>query len=354
MIESTFILKRRRYVWAAVLALAVTVLAACGGENGGTATQSPSGAAQSGTAPVDVKFGVPGTSFALVRLLLANSTGVFKDNGINANLIQVSSGAQAVTSLVSGDVDVANAGIADALTARAKGQDLKVIASVYPGPAGILVLNKSVANKLGVKANASVANRVKALNGLTIATPSATSSYTSMLNGVAAKAGIQVKLTYLDQTAMPAAVKTGAIDGFLGASPYPEITVSAGSGVVWLSGPKGEFPADVSSTATSATLTTGAYAKAHPEVIKRIIAAYQEAGKMVASGDKRVTTALKQLYPQLDSGVLSAAVSTNKSAWSASPLVTEAGVQHEIDLLKSGSANVSGINNVKAKDLLLG
>ena len=59
--------------------------------------------------------------------------------------------------------------------ARARGQNVVIVGNFYRGLSASVVLSKTVADKLNVTANAPVQQRLRALDGLTIASPSATS-----------------------------------------------------------------------------------------------------------------------------------------------------------------------------------
>ena len=70
--------------------------------------------------------------------------------------------------------------------AHARGLKVVVLANTYAGFSGTLVLSKSVVDKLGVSPTAPIAQRLKALDGLVIGSPSATGAYTVTARAAAA------------------------------------------------------------------------------------------------------------------------------------------------------------------------
>ena len=88
------------------------------------------------------------------------------------------SGNAAISAVVAGSAVFSGAGASEVLAARVRGVDIVIVANIYRGLSGSVVLAKSVAAKLGVSPTAPVEQRLHALDGLAIASPSATSAYT--------------------------------------------------------------------------------------------------------------------------------------------------------------------------------
>jgi ABC-type nitrate/sulfonate/bicarbonate transport system substrate-binding protein len=73
--------------------------------------------------------------------------------------------------------------------------------------------------------------------------------------------------------AMPAAMSTGAIQGYVSSAPFWLLPVVDGTGVLWISGPKNELPPQFRPSHTSVTLVMQEYAKSNPEIVRSINAA---------------------------------------------------------------------------------
>ena len=151
---------------------------------------------------------------------MTEALGCFARNGLAVRLPIMDSGAALTTALVSGSVNVALGGSSEQISAVVRGQPIVSLVKVYWGTAGTLVLAKEAAERTGVGPTAPVQARLKALDGLLIATPSPTSTYTSSYKGAADAAGGRIRFTYMTQPAMVAALETGAIQGYVSGAPY--------------------------------------------------------------------------------------------------------------------------------------
>ena len=183
--------------------------------------------------------------------------GLFEKNGLKPRFIVSESGTAALTALVGGSVDFSTSAIEEFLALRAQGnQSAGIVLNVYRGISGVVVVRKDVAETLPVKPSDPPEARFKALDGLILAGTSPTSGMVGPLRAASGMNGANIRMTYMQQPAMFAAMKTGAIQAFIAGSPFWEQAVDAGLGVRWLSGPQGEFPELTVSVSASSLLTT--------------------------------------------------------------------------------------------------
>jgi hypothetical protein len=127
-------------------------------------------------------------------------------------------------------------------TAQASGQHLYMLAKGGSGLGTQPVLTPAAAKKTGLTSRSTTAERVKALNGLTIASASAPSSWTAQANKAAAAQGAKIKWTYIAETALAAAMKQGNIDDLVAAPPWTTQVLFNKTPDMWLNGPAGSFP----------------------------------------------------------------------------------------------------------------
>ena len=92
-------------------------------------------------------------------LFVADAQGLYKDKGINIELVQFNNGGDLMTAMASGEVDVGYVGIAPVLSSVEKGVPVKVISSAQTEGSGIIVTSDS-----GISSPAD-------LKGKSIATP---------------------------------------------------------------------------------------------------------------------------------------------------------------------------------------
>lgn len=304
--------------------------------------------AQTGLTEVSIAMSSSGLPFGGLRI--AEHGGLFAKHGLKPRLIVSESGNAATTALLARSVDFAGSGPSEALTARARGQEIIVVGNLYRGLSGSLVLAKSVIAKLGVKPDAPVADRLKALDGLTIATPSATSAYTGPVKNGAAQVGAKPKLIYMAQPAMPAALETGAIHGMIGAAPFSIAPVVKGSGAVWISGPRAQFPAQYMPSSSACLQTSEVYAKANPDIVRKLQAMLADLAIFIKQQPAEAKQALGKAYSTFDAATLDSVFEEDSENWSR-PILTEADMEQERTILQE-TQSVSGLRDIDLKRFL--
>jgi ABC-type nitrate/sulfonate/bicarbonate transport system substrate-binding protein len=280
-----------------MLALAV---GACGGSSSG------GGSGTTSSSPTKVTLIIPSLSSNQSLAFLAQGLGTFKKNGLDVKTVVSGTGALAVAAGVSGSGQFVMSGGSDMLSAASKGQKLVFLARALGGGlASQLVLTNAAAKKTGLPANATPAQKAKALNGLTIASPSAASSQTTQAERAAASVGAKINFTYVVPAAMDAAMKAGHIDGIVQAPPFTTGAVYDHSGVMWLDGPAGTFPGgfDVPTYGDPMVETTASYAQAHPAVVTAFVKSILEAATLAKADPAKASSVVKAAtFPDMASG----------------------------------------------------
>ena len=298
-----------------------------------------------------VNIAVSSTSLALGGVRIAENAGLFAKHGLTPKIITMDSSNAAMAALLSGSVQFAAAGPPEALAARARGQDVVIAANLYRGLSGSVVMSKATAAKLTVRSDGSVKERLRALDGLTVAVPSATSALLGPLKAAAAATGAKVKYTYMAQPAMVAALESNAIDAMMASSPFSGAPLLKGTGVLWINGPGGELPPDVSPASSSCILTTPAAATANAETIRKLRAVLDDVATLIKQKPDEAKRALGKAYTQLDASALDLAFTQQADNWTH-PVLTEADVKQEIQLLRASSP-IAGLENIAPQSMLL-
>lgn len=100
-------------------------------------------------AQVALKASEPVRYFGNMPIYAAIEAGFFKQKGVSLELITMRGGPAAANALISGDVDLVTGALEQALKMKAKGQDVKVIASIqHKSPFAIVVPADSPAKTL--------------------------------------------------------------------------------------------------------------------------------------------------------------------------------------------------------------
>jgi ABC-type nitrate/sulfonate/bicarbonate transport system substrate-binding protein len=299
----------------------------------------------------EVTIGLASTSFATAAPRIAKELGLFGKRGLEPKFVVMDSANAATTALISKSVDFAVSGPGEIIAAHSRGQQVVSLANAYAGFSGTVVLAKGVADKLGVPANAPVAVRLKALDGLLLASPSATGAYTISIKGAAAANGAAVRFSYMAQPAMLAAMESGAVQGFIGGAPFWSAPVLKGSGVVWLSGPKGDIPAEYVPVAMATLQTMRGHVDANAAVVKRLAEVFADLGKAIDERPAEVKAAVAKLYPNLDAATLDLLFTAEVRAWHTKPL-TPKDMAHEIAYMKLSGAPVPRLDSLDPAAML--
>lgn len=299
----------------------------------------------------EVIFGQASKSLVSSAPRIADEMGLYAKHGIKPKFIMIDTGNGATTALISGSVDVAIAGAADAIVPRARGQNVVIIADLFRGLTASLVIAKPVADRLGVSPTAPISERLRALDGLTIATTAPTSSF-PISYGQAAKAeGATIKFTYMALPAMQAAMESGAIQGFTGTAPYWAFPVLKGAGVFWINGPRGELPSQYLPVAAGILSAMRPYCEAHPDIVHGIAAANQDFADSFDSRPGDVKAAIARVFPEFSAKLIDLLFEAEGPAFKTKTLTPE-DMAHEIAFVKLGGAVPAQIDSLKPSELL--
>ncbi len=298
-----------------------------------------------------VRMAASSNTLAFGGLHIAREAGLFRAQALDLTTTVMDSGSAAITALLAGSVDLAAAGPGEALAARARGQPIVIMASLYRGLSGSLVLSQAAVATLGVARDAPIAARLHALNGLVIAAPSATSAYLHPFRSGAAANGAQVRFVYMSQPAMVAALSAGAVQGIVAGAPFSTTPVQDGSGVLWISGPRRDLP-DADLPATSACVqATEDYVRANPDTVRRLRAALDALAVLIKDHPDQARAMLERAYPQIAPATLRVVFDDEAANW-ATPDLTAGDIAREIAIQKQTGA-IAGVGAIAPDTMLV-
>jgi ABC-type nitrate/sulfonate/bicarbonate transport system substrate-binding protein len=303
---------------------------------------------------VNIKIGLASGSLPSSSPRIAKEMGLFAKHGLDPNITIMESSSVVTTALISRSVDFSVTAPSDAIIAQAKGQPAVAVATVYGGYSAVLVLSKQLANELGVDASAPVEKRLKALDGQLIGSTSAISNFTLGAKCALATVGSKATFTYMSQPAEVAAFETGSIKSFISAAPFFSVPVAKGTGVVWLSGPNGDYPEGCGTTYAATLNTMRQYADANPEVITKVKAVFADFAQAVHDRPDEVKDAISQLFPDVDRVALDLIFQSEseRAGFGALPPSTE-GMAKEIEFIKASGVTIPGIEKVNPASVVL-
>lgn len=299
----------------------------------------------------DVTLPISSTSFATAGLRVARELGLYERNGLNVRIVVMDSANAATSALISRSVDVVQSGPGELIAARARGQPVVTFADAYRGLSASLVLSKAAAGRAGVAPDAPAAARLKALDGLLVASPSATSAYTVSYRMAAEEAGARIRFTYMAQPAMAAALEADAVAGIIAGAPFWSGPVVRGTGILWISGPRGDLPPQNTPVSSVDLQCLESTAERDPQLIRALGQSIRDLGREIATNRDRVAAAAARLYPDLPPAQLELLLAGEMTNWDTRPF-TVADMRHEIDFVRATGSPLPGLDTMDPASLL--
>lgn len=208
-----------------------------------------------------------------------------ENSGIQIKLQKFSSWSDLTDALHAGKIDGASELIELAMSAKAKGVDLKAVALGHKD-GNVIVVNNSIQSPADMK-------------GKTFAIPSTQSSHYILLLEELQKAGLtldDIQVTQLAPSEMPSSLASGAIDGYCVAEPFGAQAVTNGFGNVLARSDK----LWEDSVCCGLIFRTDVIEQ-DPEAFQTFLEKYQEAGKKL---DKEEATRIAENYLGQDAKTL--------------------------------------------------
>jgi sulfonate transport system substrate-binding protein len=299
-----------------------------------------------------VKIGLSSLSLVTAALRIAKEQGIAERHGLDLSFVVMDSGNAILTALISRSLDFVVSGSAELIAARARAQKLVAIATTYRGFGPSMVLSKALAEKLKVSPDAPVAERLKALDGVVVGSPSATSVATVALQGSVQTVGASVRFAYIAQTALQAAFDSGAIQGFVASAPFWAPPVIKGSGLLWLSGPKGDFSPEHTPSFTGLLETRQDIVDANDGRIAMLRATLAEVVTAIRGNATQVRATLTKLYPNLDAQTLDLLFASESVGWMGAP-PTAQDIAHDIAVMKANGQHIGGLDALNPSEIVL-
>ncbi len=185
-----------------------------------------------------------------------------------------------IDGLLSKNADFGFPGTGTALNAIREGADLRIL-GCYSNNQMAAVIQNDKLKSLGVSVDAPIADRIRALKGMTIATNPVGATYTQMLRYYLKQYGLDpdrdVRLIGVqDSNAMIAGIQQARFDVICTASGIVEQAISMGVGSLWFSASRGDIPGS-ERTQVGVMVTRGELADREPAYVETMRSAINDA-----------------------------------------------------------------------------
>ena len=234
------------------------------------------------TTPIDVG----------AEVLYGIDMGFFKKHGLNVEVQFIDNGAAIAAAVASGAIDVAQGNVVTLATAHDKGLPFVVVApaALYSStaPTSALIVAKNSPIKTGKDLN----GKTVGITGVKNITHIATMAWIDQTGGDSTS----VKYIELKFSEMAAAVAAGRIDA--GVTAEPDLSVAVQDGEARILTPV--YNAIAPTFIIGAWFATNDWAKAHPDVVTRYVAAINEAGAW-ANKNQAASAKILEKYTKIES-----------------------------------------------------
>jgi NitT/TauT family transport system substrate-binding protein len=226
--------------------------------------------------------------------------GFDKAHGLAVDIAQSGgSSTLQIDAVLGGSAMFGHPGTATALQAIREGADLKILGAIAKNQMVAIISNDAL-KKTGVSLTAPIADRIKALKGLTIGTNPVGSTYTQMLIHYLKQYGLDpdkdVRLVGLtDSTALITGMDQGRFDAIVSASGVVEQALTLNAGQILFSGARGDIPGGESSVIVVIVARSDTVEK-YPEIVKAYRAAMSDSLKAVNEDHAETGRILRDKY----------------------------------------------------------
>jgi len=284
-------------------------------------------------APEETTLAVPALSLTFSSTFLAEELGLWEKEGLRVKISTVA-GVGAANAVLAGSVDFSPVSSPTLVRADARGQKLYAIAQLLDRMPLEAVLRKDVAEKAGIVPGMPIEKRGQALRGKRMAVDSVNTINHLVLKYLARKGGLDpekdLTVTPMQPPNMIAALKSGAIDGFLMSMPWPVMASRDGTAVTLMSIPRGDL-AELTPFSFIVVVTRGGFCDAKASVCRRLVAGYKRALVLMQDRPADAVAALRKKFDKTDPAVLAEAFELVRAASSRTGLIPEAGLKRALD-----------------------
>jgi NitT/TauT family transport system substrate-binding protein len=284
---------------------------------------------------IKVALGTEG--FVHMPLFVALDGGLFKQHGLDVELVKFKGGGAAASGLASRSVEFCSCAIQNAINAKVKGADITLLGRMVGQYASNVVIRQEVADRLGITDQTPVKERLAAFKGLRLAVSGAGGSADFLVRFLGQEAGLQSEkdftLLYLNNGgAMLAAFAQGNIDGFALSSPASDSAVIDQKAFTLFDMSKGQIKV-LDGYPSIALSARRQWAEDNQATVKAFVAALGDATTLINDKPQEAMKHVRKRFEGVSDKVYAAAWESNRESFPKTPYLTETDVERAIKFL---------------------
>src|SRR5882724_650551 len=290
-------------------------------------------------APRKVKMTIPVVAHSMTPVYIAQSKGFFADEKLDLDITSTGGGGPDIRALIAGDVEFSFTTGDNVILAHQEGKKLMMVMSGLNRVFINWAMHKESAKTKGVTESMPLAEKIKALKGLTVGVTNPGALTAHLAAFVIRKAGYnpQQDVNIVPVGSGPtwlAALENRKVDVALTAPPVPDTAISRGFAILLINNAKGEDPSIPEFLMENLIARPETVAK-DGDTIRRMARALTKANQWaLQSTPEQVAEALKPSMTTIQPELLLAGVQAVRPALSKDGRTSERSVQVTQDILE--------------------
>ena len=290
----------------------------------------------SGAEKIKISVSAPSTTFA--PLYYARAAGYFAEEGLDVDIVVVP-GAGALQALIARDVHFAMTPGTQQLVAYERGQRLLSVMSILTRNSLNVVMHKDVARERGITEKSPLADKIRALKGLRMASLATGALAYQVMVHYLLKAGLdpQKDVQIVALGAAPSlllALERHQIDVFATGTPVPEAAAARGIGVMLVDNSAGEDP-DFAEFMMDVLIVPPETVKQRPDLVRKVVRALLKSNAWLLDHPaEEALSAMKPVLSGLDDAVIVAGIQKVRLGIPRDGRITERAVTLTQDFLR--------------------
>ena len=289
--------------------------------------------------PKKVKITIPVIAHSMTPVFIAQNKGFFTEEKIDIDVTSTNGGGPDIRALIAGDVDFSFTTGDNVIVAQQEGKKLVMVMSGLNRLFINWAMHKDVAKSKGITESMPLAEKIKALKGLTIGMTNPGALTAHLATFVVRKAGYnpQQDVNIIPIGSGPtwlAALENHKVDVALTAPPVPDTAISRGFAIMLIDNARGEDPSIPEFLMENLIARPETVAK-DPDTIRRMVRALTKANQWaLKSTPEQVGDALKASMATIKPDLLLSGVQAVLPALSKDGRTSERSVQVTQDILE--------------------
>jgi NitT/TauT family transport system substrate-binding protein len=286
-----------------------------------------------------VKITIPVIAHSMLPIFVAQNKNYFADEKLDVEVNSTNGGGPDIRALIAGDVDFSFTTGDNVILAHQEGKRLVMVMSGLNKLFINWAIHKDAAKSKGITESTPLAEKIKALKGMTIGVTNAGALTAHLASFVVRKAGLnpQSDVNIVPVGSGPtwlAALENRKVDVALTAPPTPDTAISRGFAISFINNAKGEDPSIAEFLMENLIVRPETVAK-DPDTVRRMVRALTRANQWaLKSTAEQVAEALKPSMTTIAPELLMSGVRGVLPTLSSDGRTSERSVQITQDILE--------------------